>query len=397
MYHAPSMPNLDVFTMLAMTAASSFAMAGAMTVVRPQGREGVDLWALGLLAHGGCYVLYALRGHAPDWATVVLANALLSSAFALTLAAVAQFHARPLPWWRMGLPVAAALLLFGWHVGDYRARQMSAGVVLPLQLLLTLWALWRPQAPGQPRGAWLISLSMGIEVLLVGGRGWLALSGRLDNADLLQLSPTQAVLFMMAFVTIILASLGFILMTKDRADAANQHLAAYDALTGVVNRRALLQVLEREVAQAARTASPYALVLLDIDHFKAVNDTRGHLAGDQVLRHVSQVLRARLRGQDLLGRYGGEEFLVLLPGTDLAGALQVAEGLRQAVQDAPCPWSGGSIAVTISLGVCAARPHAPGCAEALIDAADQALYAAKQAGRNRVQHGPAPQCAAGMS
>ncbi len=388
------MPPLDVFTMLVMTAAASFAMAAAMALVRPQGREGVGLWAAALLLHGGCYVLYALRGYAPDWASVVLANACLSGAFALTLAAVEQFHGRPLPWWRMLVPVAAALALFGWHMGDYRARQMAAGAVLPVQLLLVLWALWRPQPPEQPRGAWLLSVCMLAEVLLLSGRGWLALTGRMDNGGLLQVSPTQAAMFVMAFVTIILASLGFILMAKDRADAANLRLAAYDALTEVLNRRALLQVLQRDVAQAARSGGVYALVLLDVDHFKAVNDTRGHLAGDQVLRHIAQLLRARLRQQDLLGRYGGEEFLVLLPGTDQAGALHLAQILRQAVQESACLHPSGPIRVTISLGVCAGQVRAPDCGESLIEAADQALYAAKAAGRNCVRHAPGPQCGA---
>ncbi|AVO49430.1 GGDEF domain-containing protein [Melaminivora suipulveris] len=380
--------------MLVMTAAASFAMATAMAVVRPEAREGVGLWALALVLHGSCYALYALRGQIPDAASVVLANTLLTGVFALMLAAVEQFHGRPLPWWRMALPVALGLLLFGWFAGDYRARQIIVGTLGPAQLALVLWALWRPLAPAQPRGAWLLSASVLAEVLLMLGRGALALSRHMDNAGLLQISPTQAAVFVLAFVTIILASLGLLLMTKDRADAANRHLASHDALTGLANRRTLVQALARDMAHAVRIRGPYALVLLDIDHFKTVNDTRGHRAGDQVLRHVAGVLAARLRRQDLPGRYGGEEFLVLLPGTDLAGALQVAETLRQAVQDTPCPQPDGPIAVTISLGVCAARPHAPGCGEALIDAADRALYAAKQAGRNRVQHGPAPECPA---
>lgn len=376
--------------MLFMTAAASCAMAGAMAAVRPQQREGVGLWALALLLHAGCYVLYALRGLAPAWASVVLANTLLSGCFALTLAAVEQFHGRPLPWRRMAVPLALVPALFAWFIDNYAARQIVCGTVLPVQLLLVLWSLWRPHAPAQRRGALLLSACLLVEVLLLAGRGWLALTGRMDAVDLLHISPSQSVMFVMAFVTVILSSLGFILMTKDRADAANQRLATHDPLTGLVNRRALLQVLARDVAQAARARTAYALVLLDIDHFKAVNDTHGHLAGDQVLRHVAQVLGTRLRRQDLLGRYGGEEFLVLLPGADLAGALQLAEALRQAVQAAPCPHAGRSIGVTVSLGVCAARPHGPGCDEALIESADQALYAAKAAGRNCVRHGPAP-------
>ena len=384
--------------MLVMTAAASWAMAAAMAAVRPQGREGLGLWALALVLHASCYVLYALRGHAPDWASVVLANVLLSGAFALCLAAIEQFSGRGLPWRRMAVPVLATALLFAWYVDDYRARLAVTGTVLPLQLALVLAALWRGRAAEQWRGALLLSVCLVVEALLMAGRAWQALAGTLDSAGLLHVSPMQSVVFVMAFITIILASLGFILMAKDRADAANRLLAAQDALTGVAGRRTLLQVLARDVAQSARTHGDYALALLDIDHFKDVNDTRGHLAGDQVLRHVAQVLRTRLRQQDLLGRYGGEEFLVLLPGAGLAGALQVAEALRQAVQDSPCAHPGGSIRVTVSLGVCAARPQAPGCSDALIDAADRALYAAKGAGRNCVRHqAPAPQGGAALA
>ena len=381
--------------MLVMTAAASLSMAIAMAAVRPQGREGIGLWALALLLHANCYVLYLMRGAVPDWASVVLANTLLAGAFAATLGAVEQFQGRPAPLWRMLLPVLATAGLFTWQIDSYPMRLAIAGTVMPLQLLLVLAALWRPRMPDQWRGALLLSLCLAVEMVLMAGRAWQALTGDLDNAGLMQVSFMQAMVFIMAFVTTILASVGFILMTKDRADAINRRLAAHDELTGLANRRTLLQALAHDVAQAARSQRGYALILLDIDHFKAVNDQRGHLTGDVVLRHIAGLLRSQLRRQDLAGRYGGEEFLLLLPGTDLAGALQLAEKLRQVVEQEPCPHPQGPIAVTISLGVCAARPRAPDCSEALIQAADQALYAAKAGGRNRVCHVPAPDCGAG--
>lgn len=149
----------------------------------------------------------------------------------------------------------------------------------------------------------------------------------------------------------------------------------------------VLWVLRQRALGAEQQRSRGALLMVDIDHFKRVNDHYGHLAGDHVLRHIVGVLRQRLRASDVLGRYGGEEFMLLLPDTDLHGAAQLAEQLRQAVQAAPCEWQGQRIAFTVSIGVAASAdtPADPSrTSEALLQAADQALYRAKDDGRNRV-------------
>ena len=149
----------------------------------------------------------------------------------------------------------------------------------------------------------------------------------------------------------------------------------------------VLWVLRQRALGAEQQRSRGALLMVDIDHFKRVNDHYGHLAGDHVLRHIVGVLRQRLRASDVLGRYGGEEFMVLLPSTNLHGAAQLAEQLRQAVQAAPCEWQGQRIAFTVSIGVAASAdtPADPSrTSEALLQAADQALYRAKDDGRNRV-------------
>ena len=149
----------------------------------------------------------------------------------------------------------------------------------------------------------------------------------------------------------------------------------------------VLWVLRQRALGAEQQRSRGALLMVDIDHFKRVNDHYGHLAGDHVLRHIVGVLRQRLRASDVLGRYGGEEFMLLLPDTDLHGAAQLAEQLRQAVQATPCEWQGQRIAFTVSIGVAASAdtPADPSrTSEALLQAADQALYRAKDDGRNRV-------------
>jgi diguanylate cyclase (GGDEF)-like protein len=158
--------------------------------------------------------------------------------------------------------------------------------------------------------------------------------------------------------------------------------AATDALTGLPNRRAIDDHLKRLLAQAGRSLTPMSAILLDLDHFKEINDTYGHERGDEVLAAVGAVLRTELRGGDFAGRNGGEEFIVMLPDTDRAGAMRVAEHLRAAMHALSMP--GVKRAVTASFGV-AAFPEDALDGETLLRLADRALYAAKQSGRDRVE------------
>ncbi|RMH52693.1 MAG: diguanylate cyclase [Zetaproteobacteria bacterium] len=161
--------------------------------------------------------------------------------------------------------------------------------------------------------------------------------------------------------------------------------AKTDALTGVDNRREIERMLRHELDRAWREGRPLALAMLDIDFFKKVNDTYGHLAGDEVLRETARRLRGCLRSYDRIGRYGGEEFLLLFPGDDAGDARQLAERLRSSVAAAPVDSSAGVIPVTVSIGVCA-LPAGVACEpQRLIDAADRMLYRAKEGGRNRVE------------
>jgi len=161
--------------------------------------------------------------------------------------------------------------------------------------------------------------------------------------------------------------------------------ASTDRLTGLPNQRAVQDTLKRMVAQASRTISPLAAVLVDLDHFKQINDVYGHERGDEVLAAVGVAFRNVIRESDFAGRYGGEEFLILLPSTDKPGAAQVAEAVRAAIATIRIP----SIehAISASAGV-AALPNDAGDAVTLFRAADRALYAAKNAGRNRVHTAP---------
>jgi diguanylate cyclase (GGDEF)-like protein/PAS domain S-box-containing protein len=168
---------------------------------------------------------------------------------------------------------------------------------------------------------------------------------------------------------------------QTREDLLEQ--ATHDVLTGVFNRRHVEQVLRKEIDRAERHARPLAVAMLDADHFKAVNDSHGHQTGDEVLRAISDRCRKMLRSNDVFGRYGGEEFVIVFPETRLEEAGAIAERLRAAIAEDPIRVGDKALAVTVSIGLAA---HAPGQdLDKLIERADAALYSAKQDGRNVVR------------
>lgn len=167
-----------------------------------------------------------------------------------------------------------------------------------------------------------------------------------------------------------------------RAERRLEDLAATDPLTGLSNRRRLASLAQERIAQARQAGLPTAVVIADIDHFKRINDTHGHEAGDQVLVHVAELLARSSRARDLLARWGGEEFLLVMPTCGLADAQALAERMRSAVSERPARHGAHAIPTSLSLGV--AQLRSGESLEAAIARADGALYASKHAGRNRV-------------
>jgi two-component system cell cycle response regulator len=163
-------------------------------------------------------------------------------------------------------------------------------------------------------------------------------------------------------------------------------LATIDALTGCLNRRALMERLERELNRVSRYRTEFSVLMIDLDRFKDVNDSRGHLVGDSMLRQVGDLLRSEVRSVDLAARYGGEEFVIVLPETDADGALIFAERLRKRVMQTNFAETGDPLNITVSIGVASAEPEGEvPTPDSLIALADAALYRAKHEGRNRVR------------
>ena len=171
------------------------------------------------------------------------------------------------------------------------------------------------------------------------------------------------------------------------AREAMRQQATCDSLTGAWNHRAIMEILERELVRSRRENRPFGVIMGDLDHFKSVNDTYGHLAGDAILREVSRRMGSAVRPYDQMGRYGGEEFLFVLPGCDQANTLKLGERIRELIAQSPVPHLDKLIQVTISLGATTYIPPEPVELYDLLHAADAALYRAKGAGRNRVEVG----------
>ena len=380
---------VDIPTILLTFPVVALSMALAVLIVawgQPRG-DGLLHWGAGVLMVALAFPLFILNirvdGAFPI--LMVAGNVVLSLSYALSLEAISRFYGRRCPRLRTLLPVALAAAGSLVFMRQNEVRVALGGVLFAIQGGMVAHEALRRDNGVLERGSRLLAIGAGMVAVLYVQRAAGVLLGWTDVAQLQLPHAMQVGSQLMGLAGLVFTTLGFILMGKERADAEHQKLARLDMLTGVPNRRALMDGLERMFAQASRDQRPVALLMVDIDHFKRVNDTYGHLAGDAVLVAVATCLSQGLRAQDAMGRYGGEEFLIVLPGTDTAGAARLAEHLRQRVEKMVVPWAGQEVRVSISIGVHAQVPDGASRADAMIETADQAMYAAKRAGRNRVE------------
>jgi two-component system, cell cycle response regulator len=181
-----------------------------------------------------------------------------------------------------------------------------------------------------------------------------------------------------------------ILQLQDGLMVASAELlfrATHDSLTGITNRSMVLDTLRRERSRQVRGGGSFGIILLDVDHFKSVNDNYGHQCGDLVLQEVARIMTASVRAYDTVGRYGGEEFLIVAPASGVEGVLRLAERIRLAIEAKPVATEAGEISITVSLGLAVSSDTAPLDPEVMLRTADDALYRAKEGGRNRSEMG----------
>jgi diguanylate cyclase (GGDEF)-like protein len=234
----------------------------------------------------------------------------------------------------------------------------------------------------RPRGAPLLQRLIGINniVFALAIWSWLGFeSGKLGTG----VTPVSGVAYLASYLLMIVNGFGFLLLCKQKDDALMRRLATIDGLTGMLNRRAFFERADSARQLAMRVRKPIALLMLDIDHFKQLNDGFGHACGDEALKAFANTARGILREHDVIGRLGGEEFALALPGTTLDGALDAAERLRVAVLGTPVLACAPDYRMTVSIGV--VMIDAGEELTAALARADHALYAAKAGGRNRIE------------
>lgn len=347
-------------------------------------RDGLFTTGCGLMAHALAYVCYTLYGHAPLWMTYSVANTLLSMALALYLASIYRIRVLPVPWSTvLSLPLLMAVLM-GLLIDNREGRMLASTSVLMLQCLFIILAARRNALPGG-RAHVLLIIGGGISLIGLGLRIVAILLGTAPDMQYDVSNLKQTVSVSIGTVTVMMFSLGLVLLSKERSEASLHHMARRDALTGMLNRRAILEQLSSELERARRAGSPLAIAMIDIDHFKQINDEFGHLAGDEVLCHCVRHLSQQLRQSDTIGRYGGEEFLLLLPDTPPAGAMKAVDALRESLAGNCALFGKHSIGLSFSGGLWCGVPGPGDTSDSLIAGADAALYAAKQNGRNTLR------------
>ena len=349
-------------------------------------------WMLATLANGFALTVTAINSHAgsPEHdllRAVIGGSAAVWAAIAMRrgLAFFLKFQAED----RQHLLLAGGIIgfnvLLAWPSHWTAAAMGASGIGLSWILGRTAYEAFKPLRIEYQRGtAWGNAVMvMAVVGIFVFG----TLSDMLPQSAWpsgLSAPQDRMVLVILASVVVSVLSaflMGYIVVM--RLVRRLEHLSHHDALTGLLNRRAIEYLLDREDQRLQRFGDPYAVLLIDVDHFKRINDRLGHAAGDAVLCAVARTLQLKAREVDRVARYGGEEFCVLLPHTVHEGAMQAAERLREAVQHTAIPWNDELISVSVSTGVaCAAAPGET--LQSLLSRADEALYQAKAEGRNRV-------------
>lgn len=343
----------------------------------------INLWIRGMLIQPAAFFLYAMGAHLPALYSVVLANALLLIAFAHQMHALRVFNARTdrrLAMAGIGATamLAVVLMTYLWPSLQGRIAVMSSAIAL-LALFGVCAIYLGGQRIGRPGHLIAVFLLAGIGIMLAR----IALPPVSAAATLMTYSPLQGVVFTYAALLPVVTTTAFMLMCGDRVNANLTRLATIDPLTGVYNRRTMSELAVRAITNAQRHSQDLAVLALDVDHFKRINDEFGHEAGDQALCTIVDLLRSELRSADVVSRLGGEEFVVVLPQTGEQQARELAERIRRRIAESAFMVSGWPAPLRVSIGVAALSPSL-NAFDALLRAADRALYTAKRAGRNRV-------------
>jgi diguanylate cyclase (GGDEF)-like protein len=361
-------------------------MSGLMSLVLyslkrnyPASIKGLREWSAALLVLFVAGLLFAGRGKLPDYVAISLANFLLWSGVYLTYVGSQRFFGvRPRvgPWMALITGVLLFSVWFTFIEPSYLVRLRVSNMLMAYLFGVHAWLVFM-------QGPTTFARMLTVGVLAATSATQLLRFVTSFNlpvgADLLDATPYQQVYISSYTFLILLLSIGLVLMASDRLRAELEHLATHDSLTNALTRRHMNEACQKELERCRRHGRSMALLIMDLDHFKEVNDTYGHQAGDRVLVNFVAKVNTMLRQPDQLGRFGGEEFVLLLPETSREEAISVADRIRAA-----CALADSGPSCTVSIGITTHQQDTD-TVDTLLARADAALYRAKANGRNRVE------------
>lgn len=378
---------LDLRTLILLLSATHFLFALLMLSYWRQRHldQALAIWSACNLVGAAGWLFIGLRDLVPVWLSIPVGNALLLLAWMLLWAGMRSFANRPANWSLTLAPAATVLLLF-LYVPPIRDNLVARIVVVNIGLMICLLAVSRDALrdektePLYARRVIVFALLVAVISNLL--RLLLVMDVDPGNSFLAPNWSQELGVFAQA-MAVLAWNVGLLLMARERLENELVRAARRDPLTNVLNRGGFRELGDRQVQRSTRAGRPLSAMLMDLDHFKKVNDTYGHEAGDRLLCAFAETARKVMRPTDLLARYGGEEFCALLPDSDLAEALAIAERLRARFESVRITAGDAQVGTTVCIGV--VEIHASGeTIERALGRADAALYLAKRQGRNRV-------------
>lgn len=364
---------------------------------------GTLAWFIGSAIVAASMIPLLLNTLHPYLPLVSAHNASVAMGGAVVVAGVYQYFGKRPPWRIMLFLIFGFMAIHSWYLYvdyDVIKRTVTASLVLGVLDLIGAWRLsiepWKGSRLARLYaciGWWSMTLTLLLRAMLTAAD--IGISSA--KVPTMEANITYLLAFIFAPISVTAALLGLIMMTVRRladereqaiteANEATEHfrqLATYDELTGAYNRRLFMDRAEEELSQSRRNGQTFSLLLIDLDHFKKINDNYGHASGDEALRYASQCVRDALRDYDIFGRVGGEEFALVLSGIDQAQALQICNRLRETMEAGTLSHNQHHFGLTMSGGLATARSG--DTVTSLISDADAALYRAKRAGRNRIE------------
>jgi diguanylate cyclase len=382
------MPNFDLRTIIFMSMLLTFMLSMLLAITRAHHKEvhGPGYWAVGNLVIGLGMVLVLIQLDAARM-TLLPGMALIGAGLCLFVNGIQAFIGRT-PNHRMTIAVSLLLLVIDAYFmvakHDIRTTVILSAIIFALIYLYCARLTFSREEGIIGNLYWITSSLYLLMAFLMLGRAFYAAQADTAVFDSFVAWPVNGYTFMLGAVSQFFISSLFVLMLSYKLNQKLESIATIDGLTSVLNRRGLEDAAIKMQDICKRINLSMAVLLIDIDHFKKVNDTHGHLVGDDVLRHIAKTISTILRSSDVLGRYGGEEFCAFLPNTTESDALGLAERIRAGIEASPIKLDVNvTLKTTVSIGV-ADSVRAGYDFKGLLATADSAMYGAKNGGRNRV-------------